>query len=351
MEKDAYYYLLALVPLLYLIRLYRASFVRRTHAHGLRLPPGPWQLPVIGSLHHLFGALPHRALRDLSRRHGPLMLLNFGENPVIIASTAEAAKETAKTHDTIFCTRPMSSSVKVINELGRGIAFAPYGDHWRQMRKICFLELLSAKRVSSFQPVRGEEAARLISSISSASKSEQVVNLSKMLAMYVTDTTVHAIMGGRFREQDALLRYVDEAVRLVGGFSLPDLFPCRGWRRSGSSTLRKAEVFRDSLMAFMDRVIGDNLEKKPSNVELYEEDLIDVLLRIRGEDELQFPLTMSNINAVVFDLFAGGSETATTTLQWAMAELMRNPSVMSRAQAEVRAAFMGQMKVQTQVIE
>lgn len=28
-----------------------------------------------------------------------------------------------------------------------------------------------------------------------------------------------------------------------------------------------------------------------------------------------------------------------------MAELMRNPSVMSRAQAEVRAAFMGQMKV------
>ncbi|XP_044959121.1 desmethyl-deoxy-podophyllotoxin synthase-like [Hordeum vulgare subsp. vulgare] len=351
MEKDAYYYLLALVPLLHLIRLYRASFVRRTHAHGLRLPPGPWQLPVIGSLHHLFGALPHRALRDLSRRHGPLMLLKFGENPVIIASTAEAAKEIMKTHDTIFCTRPMSSSVKVINELGRGIAFAPYGDHWRQMRKICFLELLSAKRVSSFQPVRGEEAARLISSISSASKSEQVVNLSKMLAMYVTDTTVHAIMGGRFREQDALLRYVDEAVRLVGGFSLPDLFPSSRLALAlGSSTLRKAEVFRDSLMAFMDRVIGDHLEKKPSNEEVYEEDLIDVLLRIRGEDELQFPLTMSNINAVVFDLFAGGSETATTTLQWAMAELMRNPSVMSRAQAEVRAAFMGQMKVSEELL-
>ncbi|KAM3215321.1 hypothetical protein ACQJBY_067363 [Aegilops geniculata] len=343
MENDAYYYyLLALLPLLYMIGLYRASLGPRNH--GLRLPPGPWQLPVIGSLHHLFGALPHHALRDLSRRHGSLMLLKFGENPVIIASSAEAAKEIMKTHDSIFCTRPMSSSVKVINELGRGIAFAPYGDHWRQMRKICFLELLSAKRISSFQPIREEEATRLIRSISSESQSEEVVNLSKMLAMYVTDTTVHAIMGGRFKEQDTLLRYVDEAVQLVGGFSLPDLFPSSRLALALSSTLRKAEVFRDSLMSFMDHIIGEHLERKSSD-EQHQEDLIDVLLRIQGEDNLQFPLTMSNINAVIFDLFAGGSETGTTTLQWAMAELMRNPSVMSRVQAEVRAAFMGQIKV------
>ena len=45
------------------------------------------------------------------------------------------------------------------------------------------------------------------------------------------------------------------------------------------------------------------------------------------------------------DLFAGGSDTTQTTLLWAMAELMRNPSVMARAQAEVRGAFAGQTKV------
>ena len=47
----------------------------------------------------------------------------------------------------------------------------------------------------------------------------------------------------------------------------------------------------------------------------------------------------------VQDLFAGGSEAPTKTLQWAMAELMQNPSVMARAQAEVRGSFMAKMKV------
>ncbi|KAM0875004.1 hypothetical protein ACQ4PT_037070 [Festuca glaucescens] len=113
-------------------------------------------------------ALPHRALRDLSRRYGPLRLLKFGEVPVIIASTAEAAKEIMKTHDHIFCTRPLSSSARVVNERGPGIVFAPYGDHWRQLRKICILELLSVKRIASFRPVREEEMIRFIRSVSSA---------------------------------------------------------------------------------------------------------------------------------------------------------------------------------------
>ncbi|KAM0902021.1 hypothetical protein ACQ4PT_019563 [Festuca glaucescens] len=224
-------------------------------SHGLRLPPGPWKLPVIGSLHHLLGALPHRALRDLSRRHGPLMLLKFGEVPVIIASTAEAAKEIMKTHDHIYCTRPLSSSAKVILGRGQGIAFAPYGDHWRQLRKICTLELLNAKRITSFRPIREEEVIRLIRSISSTSESEPLVNLSRMISVYVTDTVVHCIMGGRFKEHETLLGYLRRAVQAVGGFTLPDLFPSSRLVCVMSSTLRRAEVFRDSLLAFMEGVV------------------------------------------------------------------------------------------------
>jgi len=232
------------------------------------------------------------------------MLLKFGANPVVVVSSAEAAKEIMKTHDTTFCTRPLSSSVKALSKHGLGIVFAPYGDHWRQMRKICFLELLSAKRISSFGAVRREETARFIRSISSAASEpdQPLVNLSEMLAAFVTDTTVHIIMGGQFTEQDALLRMVDEAVGLVGGVTLPDLFPSSRLARALSSTRRRAEAFREVFLAFMGRAIDDHLEirRTASSEEVHHEDIIDVLLRVQGEGNLQFPLTLNNIKAVLF---------------------------------------------------
>ncbi|CAN6178227.1 unnamed protein product [Urochloa humidicola] len=54
---------------------------------------------------------------------------------------------------------------------------------------------------------------------------------------------------------------------------------------------------------------------------------------------------MDTVKSVVIDLFAGSNDTSATTLQWAMAELMRNPGVMSKLQDEMRRAFAATMKV------
>ncbi|KAF3640299.1 putative premnaspirodiene oxygenase-like [Capsicum annuum] len=41
------------------------------------------------------------------------------------------------------------------------------------------------------------------------------------------------------------------------------------------------------------------------------------------------------------DMFAGGSETSSTTIDWALVEMMTNPSVLTRGQAEVKNTFRG----------
>ncbi|KAM0828577.1 hypothetical protein ACQ4PT_067453 [Festuca glaucescens] len=100
----------------------------RKDKDGNNPPPGPWRLPVIGSLHHLVGALPHHAMRDLVGRHGPLMLLRFGELQVVVASSAGAVMEVMKTHDAVFATRPLNATLHDLYKEGLGILYAPQGD-------------------------------------------------------------------------------------------------------------------------------------------------------------------------------------------------------------------------------
>ncbi|MCD7460825.1 hypothetical protein HAX54_044504 [Datura stramonium] len=47
------------------------------------------------------------------------------------------------------------------------------------------------------------------------------------------------------------------------------------------------------------------------------------------------PITNDNVKAVIVDLFTAGTETSSTTIVWAMAEMMKNPIILAKAQAEV----------------
>lgn len=292
-EIQSSYHHLFLVAIL-LLPLLVVKLRRRNH--GNKPPPGPWQLPVIGSLHHLVGALPHRAMRDLARRHGPLMLLRLGELPVVIASSPDAAREVMKTHDAAFATRPRTATIRELTREGLGIAFAPHGEHWRQLRKLCVTELLSARRVMSLRRGREAEAANLVASVASSSKP---VNMSALLATYVTDAVVRAVVGGQIRDRDTFLEKLDEGVRVAAGFSLADVFPSSRLARAFSGAARRAEAHHRAMTLLMDGVIAEHQERRAAGAGNDEEDLLDVLLRIQKDGGLQVPLDMGTIRAVI----------------------------------------------------
>ena len=129
----------ALVLLLPLILLVKRNMV--TGRQNKQLPPGPPKLPIIGNLHQLRGS-PHRSLSELSKKYGPVMLLQFGCVRSVIISSAEAAEQVLKIHDLHCCSRPPLTGTRKLTYNFSDISFSPYGDYWRQIRKICVVELM-----------------------------------------------------------------------------------------------------------------------------------------------------------------------------------------------------------------
>ncbi|OEL30374.1 Ent-isokaurene C2-hydroxylase [Dichanthelium oligosanthes] len=320
---------------------------------ALRLPPGPRQLPLIGSLHHLLlsrhGDLAHRTLRELSSLHGPLMMLRLGAVPTLVVSSAEAAREVMRTHDAAFASRHQTPTLRVFSAGGRDILFSPYGDLWRQLRRICVLELFSARRVQSFRRIREEEAAGLLRSVADSCSaaaaqgggSGAVVDIGERICRAMNDTIVRSAVGGRCPRRDDFLRELHRAVKLTAGFNLADLYPSSRLVRWLSRALRETERCNQTVRGIMAEIIREQ------PVENYGDDdnLLAVLLRLQRDGDAQCPLTTEVITTVIMEIFAAGSETSSTALEWALSELTRNPRVMHKAQSEVREAFNGQHKL------
>ncbi|EHA8590968.1 Premnaspirodiene oxygenase [Cocos nucifera] len=307
-----------------------------------KLPPGPWELPIIGSIHHLIGSLPHRSFRDLARKHGPLMLVKLGEVPTLVVSSREAAKEIMKNHDITFSSRTLTVAHKILTYGGKDLIFAPYGDYWRQLRKICILELLSHKRVQAFQSIREEEVMNLIRSISST-KNASPVNFSKKIFSMTNGMTTRAVIGNKCKDQRAFLAALTESIKAAGGFNLADLFPSSSIVSLVSGTVLNVQRCHKKVDQILDGIIRERKER--TKTESMQEDLLEILLRIQEEGGHQFPLTMEAVKAVIFDIIGAGSETSATTLEWAMSELIRHPRVIKHAQSEVRDVFGENVKV------
>ncbi|KAL5735696.1 hypothetical protein ACOSQ2_030484 [Xanthoceras sorbifolium] len=91
----------------------------------------------------------------------------------------------------------------------------------------------------------------------------------------------------------------------------------------------------------LDNIINEHIACKAMGTigEGEEKDLVHVLLNLQDQGDLEIPLTTDNIKAVILDLFMAGTETSSATLEWAVAEMLKNPKVLEKAQAEVRQVF------------
>ncbi|WOL04493.1 premnaspirodiene oxygenase-like [Canna indica] len=326
----------------------KAAASRSSQPATAPLPPRPWELPLIGNIHHLFAGLPHHALRDLARVHGPLMLLRLGEIDQLVVSSREAAEEIMRTQDLNFIDRPPLIAPMIILYGGKDMSFAPYSAYWRQLRRLCVTELLSGKRVRSYSSLREEETTSLIHDIAVATADGGTVNLSERLTAVSNNIVCRATFGHMCRDQSKFITYMEEAITMASGFSISDLYPSFQFIDNVIGMRPKLEMYHRKI----DEILAATIQAhQMSRNEGEEQDLINVLLDLKDHGDYEIPITIESIKAIIFDMFTGGTETSSGMLQWVMSELMRNPEVMEKAQKEVREAMKGKGKVEESDIE
>ncbi|KNA07448.1 hypothetical protein SOVF_171790, partial [Spinacia oleracea] len=286
---------LSIFPLFILFKLFKKP-------PPTNLPPGPPKLPLIGNLHQLArgNTLPHRRLAELAAVHGPIMHLKLGEVSTVIISSAEMAKEVMKTHDAVFCSRPTIMVGKEIFYDSSDIGLAPYGEYWRQVRKISVLELFTAKRVQSFRPIREEEVAELRASLRLEAGS--VVNLSKKLFGLTFKISSRLAFSKRGKDQEEFQALITAITEAASGFSIADVYPSVEWLHSISGTKKKFKELVCESNRILDPIIDEHKSKNSDQDHQVEEDLVDVLLKFHKDNvksPQDFCLSTDNIKAVV----------------------------------------------------
>ncbi|TVU30767.1 hypothetical protein EJB05_22405, partial [Eragrostis curvula] len=224
-----------------------------------RRPPGPSGLPLVGSIHHLLlTSQPHAAFRDLAAKHGPVMYLRLGQTDTVVVSSAAAAQEVLQAKDISFASRPSLLGPEIVCYGGMDLAFAPYGPYWRALRKVAVLELLSARKVRQFAPIREGETMSLIRELRAAAAGGEPVNLGRLLASCTNSITGLATFGyrcgGERREQflSAMAAVLSNSL----GFCVSDLFPSLGFLDIVTGTLSQLRRGSKQLDDVLDKIIS-----------------------------------------------------------------------------------------------
>lgn len=264
-----------------------------------KLPPGPKGLPVLGHL-HMIGKNPHQDLERLAKQHGPIMYLQFGFVPNIIVSSAKAAELFLKTYDLVFASRPPHEASKYISWDQKNLSFGKYGAYWRNMRKLCTLELLSNLKINSFQPMRREELGLFIEAVKEESQRGTVaVDLSAMVSSLTAEMSCRMVFGKKYEDKDIDERgfkfVIQEGMKLAALPNLGDYFPLLGILDLQGLTKRMkavAKVFND----FFEKVIDDHVKASDRG---QVKGIVDTMMSIMESGDTEFQFDRGHVKAIM----------------------------------------------------
>ncbi|KAJ7950491.1 Cytochrome P450 family protein [Quillaja saponaria] len=324
---------------------------------GMLAPEPSGALPFIGHLHQLGGQDPlHRTFAAIADKYGSIFMIRLGMFPTIVVSNNEIAKECFTINDKIFASRPRSTHGVYLGYNFAGFGFAPYGTHWRNMRKLTMLELLSTRRLDTLKHLYVSEINTFVKDLYMLSKNKngkgtiQVV-ISEWFQRLSFNMITKIIAGKRYfvnfhdeindGEAERVGKLIREFMHISGVFFVSDLIPFLGWFNLQPKVLNSMKrISRD-----LDSLVGSWVEEhkvKQRNKSEYssdhhheQQDFIDVLLSVVEDDSRFVHDRDTIIKSTIMGLILAGADTTSINLTWLLSLLLNNREALKRAQQEL----------------
>ncbi|GLU01563.1 hypothetical protein SLE2022_188690 [Rubroshorea leprosula] len=317
-----------------LILLLAFNFLFLSRKRYKNLPPSPPSLPIIGHIRLL--KLPtHRSLRSPADKYGPIISLRFGSRPVVVISSALAAKECFTKNDIVLANRPKSLTGKHVGYNHTTVVTSSYGDHWRTLRRITSIEIFSSSRLNKFLGVRRDEVRRLLVKLSHNSREDFTkVELKSMIVDLTFNNIMRMVAGKRYYGENVTDEYeeatrfkklIEELIQIVEiGNIGRNFFPLLNWIGNYE---KKVINIAKRMDAFLQGLVDEHRSTKMGNT------MIDHLLSLQ-ESEPEY-YTDQIIKGIVVTMILAGTDTSAVTLEWAMSELLNHPEVLNKAREEI----------------
>ncbi|QCD79252.1 flavonoid 3',5'-hydroxylase 1-like [Vigna unguiculata] len=321
--------------LIFLVTLLSIRTVLRRRER--KLPPGPRGWPVVGAL-PLMGSMPHVTLANLAKKYGPVMYLKMGTNNMVVASTPAAARAFLKTLDQNFSNRPPNAGATHLAYDAQDMVFAEYGSRWKLLRKLSNLHMLGGKALDEWGKVREEEMGQMLSTMYECSKKGEAVVVPEILTYAMANMIGQVILSRRVFEtkgsdSNQFKDMVVELMTVAGYFNIGDFIPflakldLQGIERGMKQLHKKFDVLLTNMI--QDHVASKHKrQNKP--------DFLDMVMAHYGEHDAHGDkLSLINVKALLLNLFTAGTDTSSSIIEWSLAEMVKNPSIMKKAHEEM----------------
>ncbi|KAK4486395.1 hypothetical protein RD792_009069 [Penstemon davidsonii] len=173
-------------------------------------------------------------------------------------------------------------------------------------------------------------------------KMDKTIEIGELVFLTVLNVGINMLWGGTIDEGEECEKIVAEFkevipkfVDLFGKANVSDFFPIlAGLDIQGVK--RDMEIQLQSIDRILDALIAQCM-KKLSEIGKDEgrKDFLQILLELKEKEDSEMSITPKQLKAILIDIVTGGTDTSSTTIEWAMAELMNNLEVMTKVQKEL----------------